>query len=34
MGHASEVLDIIAEHKIAYKEVPVHIIYTDYSLAK
>lgn len=34
MWHASEVLDIIAEHKIAYKEVPVHIIYTDYSMAK
>ncbi|MDD3645916.1 MAG: DUF2304 family protein [Candidatus Gracilibacteria bacterium] len=34
MGHASEILDIIAKEKIMYKEIPVTIKYTDYSLAK
>ncbi len=34
MWHASEILDIIASDKIKYKEVPVNIRYTDYSLEK
>lgn len=34
MWHASEILDIIAKEKIMYKEIPVTIKYTDYSLAK
>ncbi len=34
MTHASEIIDIISNKKITYKEVPVHIIYTEYSMAK
>lgn len=34
MAHASEILEIIAEKKYRYKEVPVTIEYTDYSQAK
>ena len=34
MTHASEIIDIISTKKIVYKEVPVHIIYTKYSMAK
>lgn len=34
MWYASELVDIIAEKKISYKEIPVNIIYTDYSLSK
>lgn len=34
MWHASEIIDIIAQKKLRYKEVPVHIKYTEYSLAK
>lgn len=34
MWHASELIDIIAAKKIRYQEVPVEILYTDYSLAK
>jgi hypothetical protein len=34
MGHASEIIDIIAQKKLRYKEVPVHIKYTEYSLEK
>lgn len=34
MSHASEILEVIAERKYKYKEVPVSIIYTSYSLAK
>lgn len=34
MEHASEILDEIAKKKIKYKEVPVTIIYTDYSMNK
>jgi hypothetical protein len=34
MTHASEIIDIISTKKIVYKEVPVHIFYTDYSMAK
>ncbi len=34
MEHASEILEQIAKQKIKYKEVPVTITYTDYSLQK
>lgn len=34
MWHASEIIDTISQKKLRYKEVPVHIKYTDYSLAK
>ncbi len=34
MSHASEILDMIAENKLIYKEVPVTIKYTNYSLKK
>lgn len=34
MAHASEILSEIAKNKLAYKEVPVTIRYTDYSKAK
>lgn len=34
MAHASEILEIIAERKYQYKEVPVTIEYTEYSHAK
>lgn len=34
MWHASEILDIIAAKKITFQEVPVNIIYSDYSLKK
>lgn len=34
MWHASEIIDIIAQKNLRYKEVPVHIKYTEYSLAK
>lgn len=34
MGHASEILDIIAREKIAYHELPVQIQYSEYSLQK
>lgn len=34
MGHASEILDIIARKKIIFHEMPVTIQYTDYSLKK
>lgn len=34
MTYASELLDCIRRNKIAYKEVPVHIKYTEYSLSK
>ena len=34
MAHASEILDIIAEKNLRYKEVPVTIHYTAYSLAR
>lgn len=34
MAHASEILEIIAEKKYRYKEIPVTIEYTDYSKAK
>ena len=34
MGHASEIIDIVAARKIKFREVPVNIKYTEYSLAK
>jgi len=34
MGHASEIIDIIASKKISFREVPVNIHYTKYSLQK
>lgn len=34
MWHASEIVDIISNKKIKFKEVPVDILYTDYSLLK
>jgi len=34
MAHASEILEIIAEKKYRYKEIPVTIEYTEYSRAK
>ena len=34
MAHASEIQDIIATKKLKFTEVPVNIIYTDYSLSK
>lgn len=34
MAHASEILDQIRSSGLAYREVPVRIHYTDYSLAK
>lgn len=33
-AHASEIIDRIAEKQYSYKEVPVTIIYTDYSRSK
>jgi hypothetical protein len=34
MAHASEILEIIGEQKYRYKEIPVTIEYSEYSLAK
>ena len=34
MEHASEIVEEIKRHKIKYREVPVTIDYTDYSLAR
>lgn len=34
MAHASEILEIIRSHGYTYVEVPVEIVYTDYSRAK
>jgi glycosyltransferase involved in cell wall biosynthesis len=34
MAHASEILDQFVEHKLKVVEAPVHIAYTEYSLAK
>lgn len=33
-AHASEIIDRIVEKKLKYAEVPVTIVYTDYSMAK
>jgi len=34
MAHASQLENLIAEHKLNYQEVPVTIAYTDYSKNK
>lgn len=34
MAHASEIIDLIAEHKLVYRELPVTIRYSEYSLGK
>lgn len=34
MEHASEILDIIKQKKIKYKEVPIVVIYSEYSMSK
>lgn len=34
MAHASEILHLIARHRLRYREVPVTIRYTEYSMAK
>jgi len=34
MGHASEIIDIVASEKIKYREVPVDIKYSEYTLSK
>ncbi len=34
MAHASEILFEIQKHRLRYKEVPVHIAYTEYSKGK
>lgn len=34
MAHGSEIIDIIANHKLAYLEVPVTVHYTQYSLSR
>ena len=34
MAHASEIIEQIADHNIMYKEVPVTVQYTDYSIGK
>lgn len=34
MSHASEILDLIHKNGYRYKEVPVTIVYSDYSIAK
>lgn len=34
MAYASELVETIAKKHISYQEVPVHILYTQYSLEK
>lgn len=34
MAHASEIIEQIKRHRLSYVEVPVTIMYTDYSLSK
>src|ERR1051325_6178059 len=34
MAHASEIIDVISRHRLSFREVPVEVHYTDYSLAK
>jgi glycosyltransferase involved in cell wall biosynthesis len=34
MAHATEILSLVKKAKLRYEEVPVHIVYTDYSLNK
>ena len=34
MAHASEMIDLVRDSGLRYREVPVHIKYTEYSMAK
>lgn len=34
MAHASEIVAEIGRHKLRYAEMPVHVVYTDYSRSK
>jgi polyprenyl-phospho-N-acetylgalactosaminyl synthase len=34
MAHATEILMLIKKHNLRYKEVPVHVVYTEYSKEK
>ena len=34
MAHASEIVEYVAQHQLRYAEVPVHVSYSAYSLAK
>lgn len=34
MAHASEIIDQISKNKLKYREVPVTVIYSDYSISK
>lgn len=34
MAHATEILSLVKNAKLRYREIPVHIVYTDYSLNK
>jgi glycosyltransferase involved in cell wall biosynthesis len=34
MAHASEILEAVARHRLSWTEVPIQIVYTDYSRAK
>ena len=34
MAHASEILDVVARHRLTYEEMPISIMYSDYSRAK
>jgi glycosyltransferase involved in cell wall biosynthesis len=34
MAHASEILGVVARHQLAYVELPVSVVYTDYSRRK
>lgn len=34
MAHATEILSLVKNAKLRYREVPVHIVYTDYSMNK
>jgi hypothetical protein len=34
MSYASELVDIISQKNIKFMEVPVDIVYTDYSISK
>ena len=34
MAHASEILDVVARHNLSYEEMPISVVYSQYSLAK
>jgi glycosyltransferase involved in cell wall biosynthesis len=34
MAHASEILDVVARHNLSYEEMPISVVYSEYSLAK